>query len=580
MALMRRMATWASPAILWLVALAPIAALVPAAVLDVGTAQQVRVSLFPLALSLYDPFVWTCVWNSLEAALVVSGVSLAAGVALGQTIVRGRFWGRPVVAALALGLAVTPAALLALGLRGLFAGAGTASLSYTSWAWRWLAWIWAASVQGTAVVAAATSSALGRINPDWDDAARLSGGSRTRIWYSVTWPQLRPTLAGSLGLVFVITLADPGAPLVLGLRRTLGFQLVDSASRPDPFPRLAGIALLTLSLTLAWQALLLRCWGNDWRTNPGRGVRLAHRQGGDQSTWPRLLGLLLAATVCLVLACAPLAGLARLALGMDASPADRGAITGAGPGGRLSLLADGHASTLVGNSALLGFSVAVACLLMVWWLPRSATVPQGQRWRGRVALLCGSVSPVIVGVGVLALLRLVDLAAHALRSGPGPSPAAWLEGVSILLEPYGSPPFLLYLGVCLAHLPVRAATLPARRDPTSVARGIEQALLAGAAGKRARRMALKEGSARTAGRIVLWATLAATSVAPAILLAPTIDRGPVGPAIIRLASVPGASQAAAALALLAMAANWTAVALASAVRGPVIGSMLEPVELA
>ncbi len=589
MALLRRTTIWALPGLLGLIALAPIAALVPASIVDAGPEAQVRVSLFPLALTLYDPFVWRCYWNSLEVALAVAAVSLLAGLVLGQVIARERFWGRPVLAAMAIGLAAAPAAFLALGLRGLLepAGlwAGSAALGRTpdsSSGWRWLVWFWAASVQGTSLVTVATTSAVARLNPDWHEAARLVGAGRYRIWASLTWPLLRPAVAGSLGLVFLLTLADPGAPLLLGLRRTVGFQLIDIATQPEPFPRLAGIALLALAACLGCRGLLHRFWGDRPGTDSGREGTPPRPRSSITRTWPSWLGVLLPVVLWFVVSTAPLLGLAALALAGDSSPADHGAMTAGADAGRLSPVDDGHASTLVSNSALLGLSVAAVCFLLGWWTPPPTADPLHGRWRKRIARLCGSVPPAITGVGVLAILSLADRLAHALRSGPGWSrPAAWLEEVCGWLDPYRSPSFLLFLGVCLAHLPARLASSWAPTACAKAARGIDQAVLAGTGGTRARRLALREGNARAARRIVLWATVAATSVAPAILLAPTIDRGPIGPGIIRLTSPPADPPAGAAgLALLALAANWIAVAVAAAGRGTTPGRQLEIADLA
>jgi ABC-type Fe3+ transport system permease subunit len=594
MALLPRPRTSALPALLGLIAVAPMAAIVGAAVLDSGAESQLRVSLFPLALAALDPFVWTCFWNSLDAALAVAAVSLLSGLWLGQVIACNRFWGRPVLAALALGLAVAPAAFMALGLHGLFDPAGpwvwrglSAALGRTpqassGWSWRWMAWFWAASVQGTALVTVSTIWAEARLNPDWHDAARLAGAGRLRIWVSLTWPLLRPAVSGSLGLVFLLTLADPGAPLVLGLRRTLGFQLVHLATRPEPFPRLAAIALLTLTASLGCRGLLHRFWGDRVGTDSG-GVETPRRpRSSNPPAWPRWLGKLLSVVIWVMLSTAPLVGLAVLALGGDSSLADRSATSGNGIAGPHPRLATEHVSTLVWTSALLGLSVAAICLVLSWWTPPLAAEPSQGRWRARIALLCGSIQPVISGVGVLALLRLVDLSVTALGSGPGGSrPAAWLEEVSSLLDPYRSPSLLLLLGVCLAHLPARVASSWVRSGRGTAARGIDQAVLAGTRGNRARRLAFREGSARAARRIVLWATLAVTSVSPAILLAPTIERGPLGSGIVRLTSSRATSSAAAAgLALLALAVNWTALAVAAAGRGPAHGRPLEIVELA
>jgi hypothetical protein len=69
-------------------------------------------------------------------------------------------------------------------------------------------------------------------------------------------------------------------------------------------------------------------------------------------------------------------------------------------------------------------------------------------------------------------------------------------------------------------------------------------------------------------RIILCGALAATSLSPAILLAPTLESRPVGAAIVVLANQPGDARAqAAALALLAIAVNLAVLSWASAGRG-------------
>src|SRR4051812_40373823 len=98
----------------------PVALLVPAAVFDQGPSGVVRASLFSAALTLRDPYVWTCARNSLIVAVIVAAVSLAIGLALAWAVGLWRFWGRPPLAALAwLPLAMSPA-VAALGLLHLF----------------------------------------------------------------------------------------------------------------------------------------------------------------------------------------------------------------------------------------------------------------------------------------------------------------------------------------------------------------------------------------------------------------------------------------------------------------------------
>src|SRR5208337_3661127 len=139
--------------------------------------------MFPLALAALDPLIWTSLWNSVAVAVIVAVGSLVTGVTLGGVAARFRVWGRPLLSAWITAPAVVAPALFALGLLGLF-------------------------------------------DPSGQDAARLAGARPLRVWWTLTWPTLRPSVASAVYLVFMINLADPAAPLVLGLRRTLGFQMV------------------------------------------------------------------------------------------------------------------------------------------------------------------------------------------------------------------------------------------------------------------------------------------------------------------------------------------------------------------
>ena len=79
--MIRQLARSAAVALVALLGL-PVALLIPAAIFDQGPTGGVRASLFPMALTLWDPFVWTCARNSLIVAAIVAGVSLPIGVAL------------------------------------------------------------------------------------------------------------------------------------------------------------------------------------------------------------------------------------------------------------------------------------------------------------------------------------------------------------------------------------------------------------------------------------------------------------------------------------------------------------------
>ena len=96
------------------------------------------------------------------------------------------------------------------------------------------------------------------------------------------WPLVRPRSARAAAVVFVFALAEPGAPLVLGLRRTLAFQIVEAAGRPDPFPAAAVWAVMTGLFGLAGWLV--------WRWGAGPSI-LDNRENGAVNPrdrpWPR-----------------------------------------------------------------------------------------------------------------------------------------------------------------------------------------------------------------------------------------------------------------------------------------------------
>ena len=167
--MLQRAIAWAVGMALRLIALAPLAAIVPAAMLDSAPGSRVRFSLFPLVLTAYDPFAWTCLWNGIVLAAVVSIGATFIGVRLGWILARTTFWTRPLLAALTIASAVVSPAFLALGLLQLSDGAGPPSwqrlvdeslpwAGYPGQTWPWLIWGWSALVQGVGLVVIATMS--------------------------------------------------------------------------------------------------------------------------------------------------------------------------------------------------------------------------------------------------------------------------------------------------------------------------------------------------------------------------------------------------------------------------------------
>src|SRR5262249_28360492 len=157
---------------------------------------------------------------------------------------------------------------------------------------------------------------------------------------------------------------------------------------------------------------------------------------------------------------------------------------------------------------------------------------------------------------VLALPGVLRALAGALPESPSrPSPAEALATVVDVLDPDRTPWVALILAVGLARLPGLARSAVERRRSFPPAPGGAGLRLGAAAGR-----ALRVAPGRRLG--VAWSAafvtfaLAATDVTPALLLAPTAETRPVGPAVLNVMDEPGGGLArAGALALIAVAVN-------------------------
>jgi ABC-type Fe3+ transport system permease subunit len=526
-----------------MLAVLPAVALAIAVFTDRGPDGEPRLSLFPIALLALDPFAWTCARNSLIFATALTALSLIGGIGLGWAMSGQRFPGRGVLrAAVASMLAASPACL-ALGFIGIWGlpdpwpwpgsmtDATSGSVSLESWrGWTaWVLWIWASWPGPLALVTLATASALERVQPSWRDAARLAGAGRLRTWRSVTWPLIRPAAARAAAMIFPLALVEPGVPIVLNLRRSLAFQIIEAASRPDPFPRIAVWTAMAAVFAMAGRGLLRR-WGGtpllhvadqaQDRPAPRAGARVAIAGG-------------LIVVIAVTLGWLPVLGLIRL-------------FAGAG-----STLSSSHWSLaevfqrameppvpqLVVNSLVLGLEVGIGVLILAWLLrpdPGARLTPTfGSRLVGRFALM----PPLIQGVGLLALPVLTTLAAASVRDLPGlTGPLARLgdlaRELSVERNPWAMLTAAVGLSVGLGLLQNGHRISERQSDETRS--GLDAALLAGASLTRARAVAARRPR-QWIGEFLLAVVLAAVNLAPALLFVPWMDGRSIAPGMLNLA---------------------------------------------
>jgi len=568
--------------VLGLIELVPAVALVLAVFFDRGPTGEARVSphLFPVVLWIVDDFAWTCARNSVVFALVVSLTSLVVGVGLSWVVARRRFWGRSILRSAVAALMAAPPAFVALGILGLLGpthpwpwpfvrqdlnGPGATLESWPGLP-LWIVWVWSTLPGAAALVAFAVTAPVERLERSWEDAARLAGATRFRIWFGLSWPIVRPGALRAAALVFLFSLVEPGAPLILGLRRTLAFQIVEAAGRSDPFPRIAVWAVMAGLYGLAGWALF-RWWAGRPILDSQRSNAAVSRNG----LYARRALPFRAFASTLVLAAwalggwLPLVGLVQLAAGPDGSA---GASTERGFRA-LFALASRNAlppvPQLVVNSLVLGLEVACGIMIIAWFVQPDDGIGSARTSWLRFIRPIAKLPPLVMGAGVLAVPWLAGLASRSLLDSGRPAPARALENLAEALDPYRNSGILMACCVVLALAPRLlsswrggSALSPSRAGPA-----FEAALLAGASRARARWLSAPWRHARWLGRFVLVWALAATNLTPSLLFAPWADGRTVAPGVVVLAGGAGAARSqAAALALGAVAVNIGALAFA------------------
>jgi iron(III) transport system permease protein len=122
-------------------------------------------------------------------------------------------------------------------------------------------------------------AALSRADSSLEDAARSAGATPLKVLRKVTIPMLRPALLNSATLIFTLSVASLGIPLLLGTPRNIKFVSSylylqwTNAAQPDPATVSAGAVLLLL---VATALLLLR---NRLLGAEARFVSIAGRAG-------------------------------------------------------------------------------------------------------------------------------------------------------------------------------------------------------------------------------------------------------------------------------------------------------------
>jgi ABC-type Fe3+ transport system permease subunit len=477
---------------------------------------------------------------------------------MARGLARGRFWGRgPLAFWLVASLAVPPA-FGALGLRWLLGATGwlgpvleTPGLGRSGRSGpEWLPWVigfWVTLTTATAWVGLAVDSALRKVDPSWEEAALWAGAGRRRAWRRVVWPVVRPEVARALALVFTLTLLEPGVPCVLGLRRTLGFQIVEAArSVAEPGQRSRAVVLALLGVSLVMVGRVLIGWWGGKALDPPPWRSLATRRS-PAASWPVAGSLVLVVLLLGLLAWLPGVALAAASL------------SEAGAASYRTVLLDPLTRGSLVNAALLGLAVVLVDLILAR-LALAISEAGAGRLRGLIAWP-EAIPPLAIGAGALALPGLLAMIAGPSNPSQGVRGPTWraIAMLSEWVDPDQTAWVAMILVLAAVRLPWLARSARASRealDPVQV----DCALTLGATRREARRRFEGGWGGVSLGALAMSFALAATSVSPALILSPTAESRPLGPAVIVLADAPGDGLArAAALGSIAVVVNLAAI---------------------
>ena len=505
-----------------------------AAVLDRAPDGGVRVSVFPLALNLWDPFVLDCLRHGVATAAAVAAGSLLIGVAVASLTSRSRFRGRGALVALACGgIAIAPA--------------------FQAIAWRRLAHRYQASIGsllsdsdvntalfviaeltwGATCVGLASARGLGRVDVRGLEALRLEGAGRFEAWRCCAWPAVRRDAVLAASAVFAWTLFEPGAPRVLNLTRTPAYQVVASILRRDAVEsaRAAALVLMAWGVVAAAHRCARLCAGRepDCAGTAGRAVERAFTRRDAVAAFVTALvaALVWGPTLAFLLD----AGLGAVATSPRSAVRD------------LLVTRPIVNSLAIGALAVFGSAVAARLLRPRAWSERARGVP----WPA-----------VVVAAALLPHL------ARVLDAGDGSTSSRIAATIAAGLDVDRTPGVLLAVAsTALAYAVCRPSASKQRDDAARVRRKTLLAL--GADPRYVRRLRRRVPWSRRA----LAYGVAAAAVAPGLMLSTSTLARPLAPAAVEAARRDERADADASLAvLIAAAVALQAAGLLAAAQDP------------
>jgi len=357
------------------------------AILGRGLAPDGRVDLEPLRRVFTDPSLRGVVWFTIWQAALSTVLTLAIGLPGAYVLARIRFPGRSLVRALVtipfvLPTVLVASAFLALGVpRSL----GAILLAHVFFNY--------------AVVVRVVGELWRHLDPHEEDAARMLGASRWRVWWHVTVPALRPGIVAAATITFLFCFTSFGVILFLGgpTRSTVETEIYRQTTRFLDLPLAAALSIVQLVAVI----VLLWLVGRFERSATPRRLRAA----AEVEHRPRTVGDRLLLGVNLAVMAALLALPLAVLVGRSLTPPSGFGLASYRALGRLRQGSTLYVAPLdaIGNS--LRFAVAATVIaVVVGGLAAWAGVRARSRWLDGVLALPLGVSAVTLGFGFLIAL--------------------------------------------------------------------------------------------------------------------------------------------------------------------------------
>jgi putative spermidine/putrescine transport system permease protein len=197
-----------------------------------------------------DPQWLEAAWRSLYIGVATAALSLALGVPLSFSLVRGRFRGRALIDRLALAPVIVPTIVLSVSVYGLFA-----KLKLIG---EWYGLVVAHTVLALPFVVLVMGAGLRDFDRSLEQAAEGLGASRWRTLQRITLPLLRPSLVSAGLLAFISSFDELVVALFLaGPNMTLPKKMFDNILM-EIDPTIAAVSVMQILLVTVVMVLIGR----------------------------------------------------------------------------------------------------------------------------------------------------------------------------------------------------------------------------------------------------------------------------------------------------------------------------------